>query len=64
MIYGEVSSFKNAFDLCETRFEIKILYFLRFLESLWDEVFFVNAIPFVGFGFLDNFTMIVAVSDL
>ncbi|XP_037882299.1 transmembrane protein 65 isoform X3 [Glossina fuscipes] len=24
------------------------------------EVFFVNAVPFVGFGFLDNFTMIVA----
>uniref|UniRef100_A0A1B0BXV5 Transmembrane protein 65 n=1 Tax=Glossina palpalis gambiensis TaxID=67801 RepID=A0A1B0BXV5_9MUSC len=28
-------------------------------SDLW-KIFFVNAVPFVGFGFLDNFTMIVA----
>ncbi|TMW53911.1 hypothetical protein DOY81_000968 [Sarcophaga bullata] len=28
-------------------------------SDLW-KIFFVNAVPFVGFGFLDNFTMIIA----
>ncbi|XP_055372054.1 transmembrane protein 65, partial [Condylostylus longicornis] len=28
-------------------------------QDLW-KIFMVNAVPFIGFGFLDNFTMIIA----
>lgn len=47
--------------LCTSELSYKYLFFLCCLFLL---VFFHNALPFVGFGFLDNAIMIAAVSSL
>lgn len=48
-IYGNVSGYENICIVMQSRF-----------KCLYITVFFVNAVPFVGFGFLDNFIMISA----
>lgn len=39
-----------------------LIYYLSFFSFFFFTVGLVNALPFIGFGFLDNFTMIIAVS--